>query len=122
MIFAASRFGPNESTLRVDLACAQGAVALSRYETALFRRLLGEEIVESEEQKNVVEAKRWISGLNEGYFWRADFVRRFGRLGKRARDEVLQTLLESEFIVEDRIKKENSQKTSTLYRLASQGE
>lgn len=122
LIFAASRFGPNESTLRVDLACAQGAVALSRYETALFRRLLGEEIVESEEQKNVVAAKRWISGLNEGYFWRADFVRRFGRLGKRARDEVLQTLLESEFIVEDRIKKENSQKTSALYRLASQGE
>lgn len=122
LIFAASRFGPNESTLRVDLACAEGAVALSRYETALFRRLLGEEIVESEEQKNVVEAKRWISGLNEGYFWRADFVRRFSRLGKRARDEVLQTLLESEFIVEDRIKKENSQKASTLYRLASQGE
>ena len=122
LIFAASRFGPNESTLRVDLACAEGAVALSRYETALFRRLLGEEIVESEEQKNVVEAKRWISGLNEGYFWRADFVRRFQRLGKRARDEVLQTLLESEFIVEDRIKKENSQKASTLYRLASQGE
>lgn len=122
LIFAASRFGPNESTLRVDLACAEGAVALSRYETALFRRLLGEEIVESEEQKNVVAAKRWISGLNEGYFWRADFVRRFQRLGKRARDEVLQTLLESEFIVEDRIKKENSQKASTLYRLASQGE
>ncbi|MBQ9127298.1 MAG: hypothetical protein IJY15_06010, partial [Thermoguttaceae bacterium] len=90
LIFAASRFGPNESTLRDDLACAEGAVALSRYETALFRRLLGEEIVESEEQKNVVAAKRWISGLNEGYFWRADFVRRFCRLGKRARDEVLQ--------------------------------
>lgn len=122
LIFAASRFGPNESTLRVDLACAEGAVALSRYETALFRRLLGEEIVESEEQKNVVAAKRWILGLNEGYFWRADFVRHFSRLGKRARDEVLQTLLESEFIVEDRIKKENSQKASTLYRLASQGE
>ncbi|MBQ2849315.1 MAG: bifunctional DNA primase/polymerase [Thermoguttaceae bacterium] len=122
LIFAASRFGPNESTLRVDLACAEGAVALSRYETALFRRLLGEEIVESEEQKNIVAAKRWILGLNEGYFWRADFVRRFSRLGKRARDEILQTLLESEFIVEDRIKKENSQRAAALYRLASQGE
>ena len=122
LIFAASRFGPNESTLRVDLACAEGAVALSRYETALFRRLLGEEIVESEEQKNIVAAKRWILGLNEGYFWRADFVRRFSRLGKRARDEILQTLLESEFIVEGRIKKENSQRAAALYRLASQGE
>lgn len=122
LIFAASRFGPNEATLRVDLACAKEAVALSRYETAFFRRLLSTEIVESEEQKNVVEAKRWILGLNAGFFQRAEFVRHFGRLGKRARDEVLQTLLESEFIVETRNKKEGSQKLTTFYRLASLGE
>lgn len=60
-------------------------------------------------------AKRWITSLDADFFWRGDFVRRFGRLGKRARDEVLQTLLDSEFIVEEKVRKEGSQKLSTRY-------
>lgn len=69
----------------------------------------------SPEEIALEAAKRWIASLDADFFWRAVFVRRFQRLGKRARDKVLQTLLDSEFIVEDKVRKEGSQKLSTRY-------
>ncbi len=69
----------------------------------------------SPEEIALEAAKRWIASLDADFFWRAVFVRRFQRLGKRARDKVLQTLLDSEFIVEDKVRREGSQKLSTRY-------
>ena len=69
----------------------------------------------SPEEIALEAAKRWIASLDADFFWRADFVRRFTRLEKRSRNEVLQTLLDSEFIVEDKVRKEGSQKLSTRY-------
>lgn len=84
--------------------------------TAAVASLAAEEDEPKTPEEIALEAaKNWIANLNEGYFWRADFVRRFQRLGKRARDKVLQTLLDSEFIVEDKVRKEGSQKLSTRY-------
>lgn len=115
LLFAASKFGPNESTLKIDLECARFATILSRYETELFRNLLGTEIVESESQRNVVAVKKWVDSLENGFFWRSDFTVRFARLGKRERDEVLQTLIESEYLEEGRATKNGSQKSSVCY-------
>lgn len=70
----------------------------------------------SPEEIALVAAKRWIANLNADFFYRADFIRRFARLDKSSRNEVLQTLLDSEFIVEDKVRKEGSQKLSTRYR------
>lgn len=97
------------------MASARLATLLSRYETELFRNLLGTEIVESESQKNVVAVKKWVESLENGFFWRSDFTRRFQNLGKRERDEALQTLIESEYLEEGRATKNGSKKSSVYY-------
>lgn len=83
--------------------------------TAAVASLAEDEPQKSPEEIALEAAKNWIASLDADFFWRADFVRRFTRLEKRSRNEILQTLLDSEFIVEDKVRKEGSQKLSTRY-------
>lgn len=98
LIFAASKYGPNEETLRVDAESASLAVALCDYEVAFFRRLLAEEVATSVSESVVLKVKKWIKELETKQFTKSEFTRKFQRLSVREREEALQTLVDSDVV------------------------
>lgn len=111
LIFAASKFGPNEETLKIDETCARQAVALSEYEVAFFRRLLDEEIATSASEAIVKKVKKWIKTLEDKYFTKSEFTRKFQRLSANERNEALQTLVDLDVIEKTVVKTGKTNKT-----------
>jgi hypothetical protein len=106
LVFAASKFGPKDEKLIVDDDVASQAVALSNYETSFFEYLLENEIATSESEANVNAAKKWMKTLENGRFTKSEFTRRFQRLGKPKRDELMETIVDLG-VVEKVVVKEN---------------
>lgn len=111
LIFAASKFGPNEETLKIDETCARQAVALSEYEVAFFQRLLDEEIATSASEAIVKKVKKWIKTLEDKYFTKSEFTRKFQRLSASERNEALQTLIDLDVIEKTVVKTGKTNKT-----------
>lgn len=92
LLFAASKYGADESALRIDLDCAQNAAALCDYETSFFRHLLENEIATSKAESHVLKAKKWFEDLENKQFTKSEFTRKFQRLSTAERRDLIQTL------------------------------
>lgn len=111
LLFAASKFGPNESALRIDLDCANNAAALCDYETSFFRHLLENEIATSKAESHVLKAKKWFKDLENKQFTKSEFTRKFQRLSTTERRDLIQTLQDLGIVERVVVKADRANKT-----------
>ena len=111
LLFAASKFGPDESALRIDIECAQNAAALCDYETSFFRHLLENEIATSKAESHVLKAKKWFKDLENKQFTKSEFTRKFQRLSTTERRDLIQTLQDLGIVERVVVKADRANKT-----------
>lgn len=111
LLFAASKFGPDESALRIDIECAQNAAALCDYETSFFRHLLENEIATSKAESHVLKAKKWLKDLENKQFTKSEFTRKFQRLSTTERRDLIQTLQDLGIVERVVVKADRANKT-----------
>lgn len=111
LLSAASKYGADESALRIDLDCAQNASALCNYETSFFRHLLENEIATSKAEAHVLKAKKWFKDLENKQFTKSEFTRKFQRLSPTERRDLIQTLQDLGAVERVVIKAERANKT-----------
>lgn len=111
LLFAASKFGPDETTLRIDLDCAQNAAALCEYETSFFRHLLENEIATSKAESHVLKAKKWFKDIENKQFTKSEFTRKFQRLSTTERRDLIQTLQDLGIVERVVVKADRANKT-----------
>lgn len=97
LLFTASKYGARND-LVVDLHSAQCAVALAKYETALFAANQSR-FASNEQTRFSNEVVDWCRVCG-GHFTKSQFTRKFQRRGSlRERDEVLTTMLDAELLI-----------------------
>ena len=111
LLFAASKYGADESALRIDLECANNAAALCDYETSFFRHLLENEIATSKAESHVLKAKKWFKDLGNKQFTKSEFTRKFQRLSTTERRDLIQTLQDLGIVERVVVKADRANKT-----------
>ena len=111
LLFAASKYGPDEKTLRIDLESANNAAALCGYEASFFRHLLENEIATSKAEAYVLKAKKWFKDLENKQFTKSEFTRKFQRLSSTERRDLIQTLQDLGIVERVVVKAERANKT-----------
>lgn len=96
LLFAASKYGPNPAAT-VDRSSAEAAVALINYEAAQFNANR-ERFAQTTLSKLALDVREWARERG-GDFSRSDFTRRFQRASLREREETLETLIDSDYII-----------------------
>lgn len=95
LIFAASKYGPRE--FEVDGESARNAVALVKYEAALFEAN-AEQFASNELMRLSFDILAWARAVG-GTFTKTAFTRKFQRRGtRRDREEVLDNLLDGAYL------------------------
>ncbi|MBR4753049.1 MAG: bifunctional DNA primase/polymerase [Thermoguttaceae bacterium] len=117
LILAASRFGADEQTLKIDKFVIEQAIALSRYEHELYTFLTQTEFAETEVSRQVKTVEKWLRSLKEDAFSKTVFTRKFQHMRPLDRAEVLRTLEDSEIITSERVETENNNKKTTIYHI-----
>lgn len=111
LLFAASKCGPDEKTLRIDFESANNAAALCDYEASFFRYLLENEIATSKAEAYVLKAKKWFKDLENKQFTKSEFTRKFQRLSSAERRDLIQTLQDLGIVERVVVKAERANKT-----------
>ncbi len=97
MILASSRIGPHENKLIIEKDIAELAVSFSRWSTSKVISFVNNFMAENEIDRFTKEIKRWI--INQyGNFSKSEFSRRFQKIPKRLREEIIETLVEQNFL------------------------
>lgn len=116
--FAASRFGADEKTLRIDKFVIEQAIALSRYEHELYAFLTQTELTESEVGRQVKAVEKWLRTMKEDSFSKTVFTRKFQHMKAQDRADVLRTLEDAGILVSERVESQNNNnKKTTLYHI-----
>lgn len=110
LIFAASKFGADETALRVDRESVELAVELVEYEYRYYKKFIVEEHVETESEKLLRDAKRWLASIPDKRFTKSQFTRKFQRAPSREREATLQTLVDAEYIEKTALKLDRATK------------
>lgn len=111
LLFAASKYGPDEKNLRIDFESARNAAALCDYEASFFRHLLENEIATSKAESHVLKAKKWLKDLENKQFTKSEFTRKFQRLSSAERRDLIQTLQDLGIVERVVVKAERANKT-----------
>ncbi len=120
LLFAASKFGPDETAIKIDGECALNAAALCDYEAAFFRHLLETEIATTQSEALLLRAKKWLKSLEKPAFTRSEFTRKFQMIDQRPRDALLQTIVDLELVEKTIVKAGRTNKT--VYTLNNGGD
>ncbi len=100
LIFAASRVGPDADNLRIEEDDAVRSVDMVKWCTGRFILWKEKYLAESQTDKDIKDILEWVY-LRNGVFSRSEFTRRFQRLPKRQREELLETIIEAGYLSRD---------------------
>lgn len=99
LLFAASQYGAGNLEMVVDEDCARYATLLVDYESRVFSAT-ADRFAANAETRFALDVREWAAALG-GSFTKTEFTRKFQRHNPRERNDVLETLLEADYLRQD---------------------